>query len=341
MILVTGGTGFLGAHLLCSLLEQGKHVRAIRRKSSLMDEFNLIFSYRFGQRTEDEMKKLLAPLEWVEADLLNIPALEEAFLGVTQVYHAAAMVSFVPKHVEQMMQTNVRGTANIVNLCLDFGVKKMCYASSIAALGRAENGRLMDEKTEWEDSPLNSNYAISKYRAEMEVWRGAEEGLNVVIVNPGVILGVGDWKKGSCRMLATASKKLPMYTLGVNGYVDVKDVAKAMLQLMESSIVHERFVLVGANLSFKELFHFVNQQTGNPDPTIKAPKWLTSLAVPIDALRALILRKDPLVTMETTRALHNRFFYKAEKIQQQTGFTFTPVETTITESILMLNSASI
>lgn len=175
----------------------------------------------------------------------------------------------------------------------------------------------------------------------MEVWRGAEEGLNVVIVNPGVILGVGDWKKGSCRMLATASKKLPMYTPGVNGYVDVKDVAKAMLQLMESSIVHERFVLVGANLSFKELFHFVNQQTGNPDPTIKAPKWLTSLAVPIDALRALILRKDPLVTMETTRALHNRFFYKAEKIQQQTGFTFTPVETTITESILMLNSASI
>lgn len=131
-----------------------------------------------------------------------------------------------------------------------------------------------------------------------------------------------------------------MYTQGVNGYVDVQDVAKAMIQLMESTIVHERFVLVSANLSFQELFHLVNRQTGNPDPTIKAPKWLTSLAVPLDALRAFLTGKDPLVTIETTRALHNRFFYKAEKIQKQTGFTFTPVETTIAESILALNSGA-
>jgi nucleoside-diphosphate-sugar epimerase len=340
MILVTGGTGFLGAHLLCSLIDQGKRVRAIRRKSSLMNEFNLIASYRFSKHTPVEIEKILAKLEWIEADLLDIPALEAAFEGITHVYHVAAMISFVPKHVEQMMQANVHGTANIVNLCLSYGIRKLCYASSIAALGRMQNGQLMDEKTEWEDSPLNSNYALSKYRAEMEVWRGAEEGLDVVIVNPGVILGVGDWKKGSCRMLAAACKKLPMYTLGVNGYIDVKDVVRAMLQLMESAIVHERFVLVSANLSFKELFQLVNQQTGNPNPTIEAPKWLTTVAVTLDGLRAWLLGKDPLVTTETTRALHNRFFYKAEKIEQQIGFTFTPVETTIAETISVFRSVS-
>ena len=333
MILVTGGTGFLGAHLLCTLLQQGESIRAIRRRSSSMNEFNLIVSSRFRSLKDKERDKLLSQIEWTEADLLDIPSLEAALSGIKRVYHAAAMVSFVPKHVDQMMEINVTGTANLVNLCLDYGVEKFCYASSIAALGRTESGKQMDEKSTWEDSPLNSNYALSKYRAELEVWRAAEEGLNVVVVNPGVILGTGNWKKGSCRMLATAARKLPMYTEGVNGYVDVLDVAKAMINLMGSEISHERFVLVSANLSFKELFHLVNKHTGNADPKIKAPQWLTALGWMGDKMRSALLGKDPLITRETVRALHNRFYYKAEKIQQQTGFSFTPVETTIEQAI--------
>lgn len=332
MILVTGGTGFLGAHVVCELLENNRQVRAIKRATSTLQEFNYIFNIRFAHLTEQQKAEKLALLNWTPADLLDVPSLEDAMEGVEQVYHVAAMVSFVAKQADEMQQVNVQGTTNVVNVALYAGVKKLCYCSSIAALGRAESGMTIDEKTAWTDSLLNTNYAISKYRAELEVWRAGEEGLNIVMVNPGVIIGEGDWSKGSCKMMATAAKGVPVYTEGINGYVDVRDVAKAMFLLAESNISFERFVLVSANISFKEFFSITAKATGKKEPKINAPKWLVNIAVVADALRALVSATSPLLTRETARGMYNRFFYKSDKFTHAFNFRFIPIEETIIRS---------
>jgi dihydroflavonol-4-reductase len=168
LIVVSGATGFLGAHVVCRLLQKGQQVRALKRENSSLAEFNYIYSLLFNTQ------QALSNLTWVNADVLDVPALEIALQGVTEVYHCAAMVSFSQKDKEQMMQINVQGTANMVNISLQCGVQKFAHISSIAALGREKSGIEVTEKTKWVNSKLNSNYAISKYKAEMGVWRASD-----------------------------------------------------------------------------------------------------------------------------------------------------------------------
>jgi len=322
--------------MVCSLLQAGYSVCGLKRHKSSLQEFDYIFSYRFQNQTEQEKSNFEQKLTWIDGEINDILFLEEAFSGVQQVYHCAAMVSFQAKDQEQMMHVNVDGTANVVNAALLKGVKKLCYISSIAAIGRTKSGQLIDEKTHWEESPNNSNYSVSKHKAEMEVWRGIEEGLNAVIVNPGVIMGIGDWNKGSVNMLKMVAKGLPFYSTGVNGYVDVEDVAKASILLMDKELFAQRFILISENISVKDFFETAAKELGKKAPYIKVNKILAEIAWRVMDLKKILTGKQANITKETARASLNQYFYNNQKVKDVIQFDFKPVKQTIAEACKQL-----
>jgi nucleoside-diphosphate-sugar epimerase len=326
MILVTGGTGLLGSYLLHSLISDGVEVKALRRSESSLKMTQRIFGY-FSVDTSELFEKI----HWVDGDLLDIHSLTDALQGVDQVYHCAAVVSFDPREKAQMTRTNIDGTANLVNASIEFGVKKFCHVSSIAVLGRADNEGLTDEQSQWKPSRNNSTYAISKYGAEREVWRGSEEGLNVVVVIPSVILGAGEPTSGTVRLFQAIRKYSRFYTQGMNGYVDVRDVVNVMRRLMESSITNRRFVVNSQNLTYRELFTEVARHCKTAVPQIRIPGFVLSLAWRIEKLHSIISRKPPLVTRETVRSSLNSYCYSSAEAQKALNIQFIPISQTIND----------
>ncbi len=327
MILVTGGTGFVGAYVLFELLERGEEIKALKRENSNLQLIEKIFSYY-----TDDYKQLLSQVDWITGDINDIISLDEAMQGVRKIYHCAAVVSFEPKDKSSMFKTNIDGTANVVNAALKHSIEKFCYVSSIAAIGRAENDNLITEETSWKSSERNSNYAKSKYAAEREVWRGIEEGLNAVIVNPSVILGPGDWNLGSPKIFQTMWKGTKFYTTGVNGFVDVRDVAKAMVKLMNSSIVNQRFILSSENLSYQELFTQIMKAFGKEPQQIEATSWMLNVAWRVEKLKDLLFNSKPLITKETVSTSQNKYFYSSDKIKQQLSFDFILINQSIVDT---------
>ncbi len=323
MILITGSTGLLGSRLLFDLVSKGHQVRAIRREKSRM---NCVDHYFSGH------PELMANVEWVMGDVTDIFSLEEALVGVTHVYHCAARVSFQPSDRDLMHHVNIQGTANVVNACLDNKIAKLCFVSSIAALGRTDTEELIDETASWKTSKLNSSYAVSKYGAEREVWRGIAEGLDAVIVNPGVIIGPGNWKTDSSMLFRQVAKGLKYYTSGVTGFVDVKDVSKAMIGLMESSVVNERFVLVGENKPFRDVMDRIADKIGKPRPGTYAGPLLSGLAWRVEFLKWKITGSKPVITKETARSAAGKYYYSGEKIRKNLGLNYTPVEESIDQA---------
>lgn len=324
MNLVTGGTGFLGAHVVAKLLEAGESVRVLIREGASLDEFNMILSCYFNEKAD-----YWGRVEWVTGDLLDIYSLEDALEHVDTVYHCAALVSMEPSRAREMMKVNGEGTANLVNACLHVGDIRFCYLSSIAALGRASATGTITEESNWVRSKGNSAYAISKYSAEMEVWRGIEEGLNAVILNPGVIVGTGAWHKGSPSLFALIAKGFPFYSDGVTGYVDVQDVAKAALALAKSPIQAERFILVAENLSYQEYFNMIADAAGAKRPSVRVNRFLSRIAWRYFWLRALLSGKAPIITRDTARASQEKHFYSSEKMLHEFDFVFTPILETV------------
>jgi len=325
MILVTGGTGLLGSHLLFDLVSAGRKVRAIRRPTGNTDMVRKIFSYYCANPDE-----LFAQIEWFDADLMDLGKMSDAISGATEVYHAGAVVSFYPRDHKAIMKVNVEGTANLVNLAMDEGVAKFCYVSSISTLGRADHGGESDEETYWVPSRKNSVYSISKYGAEREIWRGIEEGLNAVIINPSVILGPGFWN-GNSGLFRLVHQGLKYYTRGVNGYVDVKDVTRAMILLMDRELFGERWVCSAANLSYQEFFTMVARRLGKPAPSIHVPPAMTNLAWRIEAVRSFLTGSKPEVTREMAVTTNQVYRYSSKKLIERTGFSFRPVEETVGE----------
>jgi len=324
MILVTGSTGFLGSHLIANLILKGHKIRALKRQKSSTIQFMKIMSYYSIDNTSINNN-----VNWFDAEIFDIILLEEALKGVEKVYHCAASVSFSPKDIESVFKVNVKGTENIVNACLKSGVKKLCHVSSVAAFSRTVENNYIDENTTWKSSKENSNYAKAKYAAEREVWRGIEEGLNAVIVNPSIILGPGDWQKGSAKIFSTLSKLSLFYTEGINGYVDVRDVSEAMYLLMESNIARERFIVSTENLSYREIFTLISKYLGKKQPKYKLSKTLLNIAWRIEYLRSLFTKKSPLITKETVNTSINKYNYSSEKIIKSLNLKFTPIEETI------------
>ncbi|MEM1121877.1 MAG: NAD-dependent epimerase/dehydratase family protein [Bacteroidota bacterium] len=317
-IFVTGGTGFVGSYLLRYLVQQGyKNIRALKRSSSKMD--------------------LVAPIqdriEWIEGDILDLPFLEEVMIGIDQVYHCAAMISFNPQDAAKMLQINEMGTENIVNTALLLKVKKMVHISSIAAVGKEKYGELITEKTAFLQDNSTSNYAYSKYMAEMQVWRGIAEGLDAVILNPSVILGSGFWDQGSSKIFQLYGEGFPFYTAGSNGFVDVRDVARMAILAMESDITEQRFIVNSANLPFQKVFNLISEKAGVTSPNRKMGAFLGGIAWRFVWLFSQITGKAPTITKESVQSSLGKHQYSNEKSVAAFDFRYTPIERTIEETV--------
>lgn len=327
MILVTGGTGLVGAHLLLHLTEKGENVRAIYRNIATLEKPKKLFK----QNQQDD---LFQKIDWVEADILDIPSLEIAFENIDYVYHCAAMISFDPKEENLLRKVNIEGTANIVNFCVAKDVKKLCYVSSIAALGDVtSNATIITEKTEWDPEVYHSDYAISKYGAEMEVWRGLQEGLAVVIVNPGVILGATIWRTGSGLIFEQLKNGLSFYTKGQTGYVSVTDVAKAMTKLMHSSISGDRYTLVAEHFTYEAIINLIATKMGVKPPRFYAKPWITSVAWRLDWISATFFGRKRKLSKFGAQSIHNVDWYSNEKIKNTPNFEFQSIENAIEDII--------
>ncbi len=327
MILVTGGTGLVGAHLLYQLTQKEEKIRVLRRAASSLSQTEKTFSFYTSRPG-----KLFSKIEWVVGDILDIESLLQAMEGIGKVYHTAAMVSFDPQDEAEILETNVAGTANVVNACLEKRIKKLCYVSSVAALGRAGVEGVTTEEAEWKSGQQASPYAISKYEAEREVWRGIAEGIKAVIVNPTIILGAGNFNTGSSKMFQTVYNGLKFYSGGLNGYVDVNDVAKAMILLMEGKYSGERFILNSENLSYQQTFEMMARSLGVEAPKYKAGKFLSELGWRMLRARSFFTGKSPLITKQTAKTANSIYRYSNEKFVNATGMHLTPIAESIEQT---------
>ncbi|WP_420570691.1 NAD-dependent epimerase/dehydratase family protein [Kordia sp.] len=325
MILVTGGTGLVGAHLLAYLAKTETKIKAIYRTVDKLEAVKNVFAYYF-----EEPISFFDKIDWHKADVIDIPSLEAVFPEITHVYHVAALISFDPKDFETLRKVNIEGTANIVNLCISNGIKKLCFVSSIAAVGENEDPTVpITEETHWNPEADNNVYAISKYGSEMEVWRGSQEGLDIVIVNPAIILGAGFWRTGSGSLIRTVDKGLKYYTSGILSYVDVKDVVSVMIQLMNSDIKNERFILVAENWSLKKFTQTTANALNVKAPQKEASPFLLRIAWRMDWWRQLFTGKRRKLTRLTAKSIQSQSFFDSGKIQKALNFTFIPLEETI------------
>ncbi|MBD0830937.1 NAD-dependent epimerase/dehydratase family protein [Aestuariibaculum sediminum] len=326
MILVTGGTGLVGSHLLYKLTSTNNSVRAIYRTEHKLAQVKDVFA-----TYTNDFEALFNKIEWVQADLLDITALELALSNIDIVYHCAAFVSFEPDKYHLLRKTNIEGTSNLVNICLSKNIKKLCYVSSIATLGKPTNSLDINEETVWNPEDKNTVYAITKYGAEMEVWRATQEGLNAVIVNPGVILGAGIWKYGTGSLFKKASKGNPFYTSGSVGLVDVHDVVEIMIKLMESNIINERFILVAETWSFKDFLEKLAISVNGKIPKKEASKFLLDILWRLDWFVHKITGKRRQLTRHLTNTLCSKRAYSNAKIKTALNYNFRAVNDTITE----------
>ena len=314
MILVTGGTGFLGAELLKQLTDRGLAVRALRREKSkipaLIQHNTLI--------------------EWFNADINEPATLEEAFENVTQVYHCAAFVSLSSKHKKQLFHVNIDGTSNLVNLCMEHNCR-LLHVSSVAALGIAKKDNQITEKNFWEYDSKAHAYGLSKYEGEMEVWRGINEGLSAIIVNPSIIVGKNAGFEGSGAIFKLLKDGFSFYTNGASGFVAVEDVAKSMILLMAAEVSGERYIISAGNLHYKDLFTEIANGFGVKAPTKEAKPWMLGLAWRALKIASLSSKQDPSITKDTARSSITLSYYNNNKVIEQTGITFKPVRDCITE----------
>ncbi len=314
-ILITGASGLLGSAIAHQLVEEGDVVFALCRPNS---DLSLLESVKSN-------------LTILEGDILDVYSIEETLNhGIDYVIHAAAIVSFAPKDRNQMFKTNVEGTANLVNVCLNKKIKKLCFISSIAAIGRPNNGdTIVDENQKWEDSPLNSNYAKSKFQAELEVWRGQAEGLDVVVVNPSIILGEGDWYKSSTKLFKYVFDSHKYYTKGDINFVDRKDVVEIVCKLTKSEIKNEKFILNGGTISYHDFFAKIAQQFNKKAPKRVLSDVLVGVLWRLEAIRAFLTGASPLITRETAINSSTKFAYKSIKVQKTLQMNFTSIDETV------------
>ena len=334
MIFVTGGTGMVGAHLLFDLACRGMKVRALRRPGSNIKKVEKIFGFYRA-----EYQPLLQNIEWVDGDILDKEELCVLLDGVDEIYHAAAMLSFNSGDRELMIHNNRTGTSNMVDLALALHIPKFCHVSSISAIGPSTDGIEANEEHFWHNSHLYSAYAESKYLSEMEVWRAIFQGLNAVIVNPSVIIGPGDWKSGSSMFFPVVWKGLKYYTRGVTGFVDVRDVTKAMQSLMEEKnwdiVKNQRYIISAANIPFHDFFNKIADALQRNRPKFLVGKTLLKLAWRFSLIKSLITGTRPYITRDTAQSAGSLCFYDGSKICRTIGFNYTPIEVSIRDNSLL------
>lgn len=335
MIFVTGGTGLVGAHLLFELTKAGKKVKALKRETSNLQQVVKTFSYY-----TDNAQQLFEQIEWVVGDILDYYSLEKIVAGVTEIYHCAAIVSFDSKERQTMISNNVEGTANLVNAAIENGVKKICHVSSIAALGKTQNSESVTEETNWVPSKKNSGYSESKFFSEAEIWRGMEEGLDAVIVNPSIIFGPANWENGSAKIFKTVWDGMKFYTKGVTGFVDVMDVVKPMIQLMDESSFerykNQRYLLSAENWSYQNIFSQIADELNKPRPTIWANDFLMAFVWRAATIASWVTRKPSLITKEAATGRNQINNFDGSKITQTLDYSYTSISESIQKTCSFL-----
>ncbi len=324
MILVTGGTGLIGSHLLVELAKINDKIRATKRVNSNTMNVLKVFGYY-----ADDARKLFNKIEWVDVDISDYLSLEKVFTDIDKVYHCAGLVSFERKNKYQLIDTNITGTSNLVNLSIEKKVNKFCFVSSIATFGEYDGIHEINESSRWKPGKKSSLYSLSKLKSEMEVWRGFAEGLNGIIVNPSVVIGPGFWNTGLGNMIRQISNGLKYYTKGITGYVDVRDVARIMVQLMESEAADDQFLISSENLSFKEIIDLIAEFIGCRKPTVYAGQRITSLGWKVERIRALLTGKLPTITRDSARIAHKRYLYSSKKVREKLSYNFIPIKDTL------------
>jgi len=321
----------VGAHLLYELTLAGNKVKALKRETSNLQQVLKTFSYY-----SETPKELFNQIEWVDGDILDYFALEKLLAGITEIYHCAAIVSFNPDERRKMISNNVEGTANIVNAAIENGVKKICHVSSISALGRLDEGQFVTEETNWVPSKKISGYSESKFFSEVEIWRGIEEGLDAVIINPSIIFGPANWETGSSKMFKTIWDGMKFYTKGITGFVDVKDVVKVMILLMDKTnfetAKNQRYLLNSENLSFQNVFSQIANALGKPEPKINASGFLLNLGWRAAKIASLITRKPSMITSEIVANSNMIFNFDGSKISKTFDFKYQPISKSIQQT---------
>ncbi len=315
VILVTGGTGFIGSYIIKNLIEKGFAVRAIRRSNKIPFYIS---------------HEILNKAEWIEGDILDITSLHDAMKGADAVMHSAAIVSFSKSERRQMYKVNVEGTTNVVNAAIENNMQRFLHISSVAALGRTAKAELVTEQKKWEENKSNTHYALSKHHSELEVWRGFAEGLKGVVINPSTVLGYGNWNQSSCAIFKNAYKEFPWYTRGINGFVGVEDVAEAAVQLVLSNITQKKFIVNAENWSFQQLLNTIADGFHKKRPHREASKAMGEIAWRLEKLKSIIIGKKALLTKETAKVAHSKTSFGNEALLNALpGFQFTPLETVI------------
>lgn len=337
MIFVTGGTGLVGAHLLFELCKTGKKIRALKRETSNLEQVLKTFAYY-----TDDAQQLFDTIEWVDGDILDYFSLEKLLNGVTEIYHCAAIVSFESKERQRMISNNVEGTANLVNAAIENNVKKICHVSSIAALGKLQNGAPVTEETNWVPSKKNSAYSESKFYSETEIWRGIEEGLDAIIVNPSIIFGPANWESGSAKIFKTIWDGMKFYTKGVTGFVDVFDVVQPMIKLMDEQnfedCKNQRYILSAENLSYQQVFTQIAEALQKPKPTIWASDFLMGFVWRAATFASWFTRKPSLITREAATGRNTVNNFDGSKVSRKIGYDYQSIEASIKKTAGFLKS---
>ena len=308
MVLLTGGTGLIGSHLLFQLIDRGERVRALYRRKESLEKVSTVFGY-YSPRPDE----LMAQVEWIQGDITDICSLDRAFGDIQKVYHAAGLVSFDPKDKKRLEKINVQGTAHVVNLCLKHRVEKLCHLSSISAIGQSKKGEMATEENLWGDG-LVSVYGQSKMDGELEVWRGSQEGLGVVILNPGVVLGPGHWNEGSGSIFSYVAREYKYYIPGGTGFVGVNDLVGAALAAMGSDITSERFIVVGQNLSYGELLQKLAVGLRVRPPSKRLPFFALECLWRLDSLASKLFGWRGRLPRALVKGLYQQEIYCSEKI---------------------------
>ncbi|MEJ7692443.1 NAD-dependent epimerase/dehydratase family protein [Daejeonella sp.] len=315
MVLVTGATGFLGSELVRALLLKGEKVRALKRGSSIIPE----------------ILKNEGLIEWVDADLLDYSALDDAMQGIKKVYHCAAFISFKQKDKKQMMKVNIEGTSNLLNASVANNIEKFLHVSSVAAVGNSKHNELITEKNHWEFGTGQSSYSVSKYESEMEVFRASAEGLKTVIVNPSIIIGKNTGSDGSGQIFSTIRKGLSYYPGGSFGYVDVDDVVSAMISLMESNISNERFIISAENWTYRDLFTEIAARFNKKAPALALQPWMLNAARLGKGIIATLTGTENSLNKDTVRTAFKKQNYSNDKIKKALNLKFRSVKDSIAE----------
>ncbi len=313
MIAITGANGLLGSFVVRKLIDQNENFIAIKRRGS---DTSLL---------QDVSEKI----NWREADILDPVSLSEAFKDVTHVIHTAAVVSFNPARASEIMEINVQGTRNVVNTCLAHGIKRLIFISSVAALGRQKGQTVITEKNKWVDSPFHSVYAKSKYYAELEVFRGQEEGISSVIINPSLILAEANWNLSSAQLFKFVWEQKPFYMDGYVNYVDVLDVTSIIYTMLTSPIEGERFIASAGKISYKDFFGLIATKFEKKPPSIKLPKSVLRIGAVLETFRARLSGSEPRLTRETARLAGSEFLFANEKIKKRLNFQFQSIDNTL------------